>query len=273
LDETDETAGEDLHASAKGLSMPVALSDILSANDSYLFMHEQVFDLQGAPLPAETFKDNEDEILHLFTPTGFLDDSWFHRTYWLFGSRFQSGWNQWYQQGRVVPAGRVLVHQGDSVWGYGRKQGYFRWSTPLDYHLFRIDKKPQLNKPAGKRAGGYASATSYLKYDWSKDVPLTVAAMALADQTLFVAGPPDLLNEEQAWENIDEDETQQVAAAQLEALRGAEGSTLWAVSADTGERLAQCALPSVPIYDGMAAAYGRLYVALADGSVVCLGAK
>ena len=271
LDETDDATGQDLHAFAKGLSMPVALTDILSANDKYLFMHEQVLDFKGTPVPAEALKDKEDEILHLFTPTGFLDDSWFHRTYWLFGSQFQSGWNQWYLQGRVVPAGRVLVHQGDSVLGYGRKQTYFRWSTPLDYHLFRIRKKPPLDKKSGRKTAAYMSGTNYLAYDWSKEVPLTVTAMALADRTLFIAGPPDLLDEEAAWKNIYEPKTLQNAEAQLKALQGAKGSALWALSAETGEKLSECALPSAPIYDGMAAAYGKLYVALADGSVVCLG--
>lgn len=71
--------------------------------------------------------------------------------------------------------------------------------------------------------------------------------------------------------NIYEIKTQQDATAQLEALQGDRGSALWAVSTETGEEFTECALPSVPIYDGMAAAYGKLYVALADGNVVCLG--
>ena len=32
-------------------------------------------------------------------------------------------------------------------------------------------------------------------------------------------------------------------------------------------------LPTTPVFDGMASAGGRLYVALADGSLVCLGAE
>jgi outer membrane protein assembly factor BamB len=272
LDKTDDATGKDLHEFAEGLEMPVALSDILSANDKYLFMHEQVLDFKGTPVPTEALKGKEDDTLHLFTPTGFLDDSWFHRTYWLYSGKFNSGWNRWYLQGQVVPAGRVLVHQGDSVLGYGRKQTYFRWSTPLDYHLFRMRKKPPLNKKTGRK-GSYQTGTEYLTYDWSKDIPLTVTAMTLADKTLFVAGPPDLLDEEAAWKNIYDPKTQQDAEAQLKSLQGAKGSALWALSAETGEKLSECPLPSAPIYDGMAAAYGKLYVALADGSVVCLGGR
>jgi hypothetical protein len=129
-----------------------------------------------------------------------------------------------------------------------------------------------LKKKEGKPAA-YKTATNYLDYEWSKEVPLTIKAMALADRTLFVAGPPDLLNEEEAWEIVYEVKTQQDAKAQLEALQGERGSALWAVSAETGEKLSECALPSVPIYDGLAAAYGKLFVALADGNVVCLGPK
>jgi outer membrane protein assembly factor BamB len=271
LDETDNATGEDLHASAKGLSMPVALTDILSANENYMFMHEQAFDFQGVPVPVEALQGKEEELLHLFTPTGFLDDSWFHRTYWLYGSQFQSGWNQWYLQGRETPAGRLLVHQEYSVVGYGRKQGFFRWSTPLGYHLFRIAEQPELNKPDG-RGAGYGDSTEYLEYDWSREIPLTITAMTMAGDTLFVAGPPDLLNEVEAWKNIYDTETQQASEEQLMAMNGDIGSELWAVSSETGETLSECDLPSVPIYDGMVAAYGKLYVSLADGSILCLGA-
>lgn len=35
LDETDDATGQDLHAQAKGLSMPVAHSEILSADENH----------------------------------------------------------------------------------------------------------------------------------------------------------------------------------------------------------------------------------------------
>ena len=49
---------------------------------------------------------------------------------------------------------------------------------------------------------------------------------------------------------------------------------LWdVVSAADGSQLAGGQLPSAPVFDGMAAAGGRLFIALTDGSVVCLGKK
>ena len=287
LDETDDATDKDLHSLAKGLSMPVGLTDVLSANDKYLFMHSQVFDFEGRPVPPGELKDKEEDVRHLFTPTGFLDGTWFHRTYWQYGTRFVSGWNKWYTEGRIKPAGRILAHQGDLVFGFGRKQGYFRWSTPLEYHVFCIDKNPKLKeakgaagktgkngkKPVKRRGGGYMSPTDYLQYHWSKPVGLLVKAMALADKTLFIAGPPDLLDETEGWKNIYDAKYQDKFKEQLESVQGARGGALWAVAASSGEKLSELKLKSIPVFDGMAVAYGRVYLAMADGSVMCFGAE
>ena len=48
---------------------------------------------------------------------------------------------------------------------------------------------------------------------------------------------------------------------------------MWAVSKDAGTRVAETELPSSPVFDGMAAAEGRLFLSLKDGSVICLGAS
>jgi len=42
------------------------------------------------------------------------------------------------------------------------------------------------------------------------------------------------------------------------------------VQADTGEKLTELPLEVCPVFDGMAAAAGRLYMANQDGSVICL---
>jgi hypothetical protein len=54
------------------------------------------------------------------------------------------------------------------------------------------------------------------------------------------------------------------------AYAGTEGATLHAVSAGTGENLAEYALKAPPVFDGLIAARGRLYMALEDGRVVCM---
>jgi len=52
----------------------------------------------------------------------------------------------------------------------------------------------------------------------------------------------------------------------------AEGEAVMMVfNVEDGRTLDRSALPAQPVFDGMAAAYGRLYLALTDGTVVCMG--
>ena len=87
-------------------------------------------------------------------------------------------------------------------------------------------------------------------------IPIRVRAMVLADDVLFVAGPPDVIPEDDP----------------LAAFEGRKGADLWAVSALTGEKLSEIQhLQSPPVYDGLIAAQECLYISTADGSVHCFG--
>ena len=55
-------------------------------------------------------------------------------------------------------------------------------------------------------------------------------------------------------------------------LDGGEGALLWAVDKKTGERLAEYRLPSLPAWDGLAIAGGRLFVTTEDGAVLSFSA-
>ncbi len=44
---------------------------------------------------------------------------------------------------------------------------------------------------------------------------------------------------------------------------------LWVVNKKTGEKTAELKLHTIPVFDGLAAARGRLYIAGVDGRVVC----
>jgi len=92
---------------------------------------------------------------------------------------------------------------------------------------------------------------------WSSNIPLTGKALALAEGVLFVAGTPVAFPDDDL----------------AKAYEGGMGGVLWAVSAETGEKLAECKLDAAPAWDGMAVADGRLCLSLKDGSVVCMGAK
>ena len=56
------------------------------------------------------------------------------------------------------------------------------------------------------------------------------------------------------------------------AFEGLKGADLWAVSALTREKLSEIQhLPSPPVYDGLIAAHGCLYISTVDGSMHCFG--
>ena len=50
-------------------------------------------------------------------------------------------------------------------------------------------------------------------------------------------------------------------------------SVLDVIATVDGKTLRQYQLEAEPVFDGMAAAYGRLYVAMKDGKILCLAAK
>ena len=494
LDDRDPATGKDLQVNVKILNMPVALPDVLSSDGKHVFMRSQMFDLKGKRLalgphsgdPAGQGSVQRGEGVHIFSPTGFLDGTWFHRSYWVCGRSFAGGHAGYHQAGKFAPSGRILASDGSRVYGFARKPKYYRWTTPLEYHLFasdreppkvegrvgkankgslvRVEKSESLNptgkpltveawvkaeKPAGvvlARGGpshGYAlivkkgkprfvvrvdekvcavaakqkvvgkwvhlagvltqdkalqiyvngklsgsakaegfiandphqameigaddaggvgdykspfsltgivdevrvyhralsaeeirkhhdapgdavakdaalvlcysfdkgkaadgsgkgnngkiegvkpvpgkvgkalrftgkmkSASRHqVKFHWSEDLPLFVRAMVLAGDTLFIAGPPDMVDEEQVLQSLNDPKTRSALAEQAAALDGRKGALLWAVSAADGKKLAACKLESPPVWDGMAAAGGRLYVSTVDGKVLCMAGK
>ena len=57
------------------------------------------------------------------------------------------------------------------------------------------------------------------------------------------------------------------------AVEGRAGGVLIMVSIADGSPYKTTRLEAPPVWDGMAAANGRLYIATVDGKVVCLGEK
>lgn len=87
--------------------------------------------------------------------------------------------------------------------------------------------------------------------------------MVLAGDTLFVAGPQDPVSE------IPHEPSESDPLA--EALESTRGGSLLAVSPGEGKTLSDQELSSPPVFDGMAAARGCLYISGANGEVVCFG--
>ena len=282
LDDRDPATGANLQSQVKGLNMPPALPDVLSSDGRYVYMRSLPFDLQGRRKTVSyvDLKDRAGDDQHLFSPTGLLDDTQWHRTYWVYGRAFASGAGGYYQAGRVTPAGRLLVFDDARVYGYGRLWRYYRWTTPMEFHLFAASKEPEVVRPgapapskkAAKKGPGLGSLpNTRVAEAWSVGVPIQVNALALAGATLFAAGPPDVVDEEQAVGALADPSTARRLLEQREALEGRRGALLVAVAASDGAKRAAYRLETAPVFDGLAAARGRLYVACADGKVLCLG--
>ena len=76
---------------------------------------------------------------HLFTLTDFLDDSWPHRSYWIFGTQCSAP-TRCSSRDKKLIFGRLLVFDESDIYGYGRAQ--IHWSNQLQdgaYRLFAVN--------------------------------------------------------------------------------------------------------------------------------------
>jgi len=283
MDDRDPASGDNLQVHVQGLNMPVSLPDILSSDGKYVYMRSLPFTMDGKRKFVEYIdvKNQQGDDVHLFSPTGFLDDTMWHRTYWVYGRAFASGHAGYSQAGHLVPAGRLLVFDDDTVYGYGRLRKFYRWTTPLEYHLFATSKKPDVvqagaEKKPVKKDGKSAGTSKDLPVArfvqaWSNDVSVQTTAMVLTKDTLFVAGVPDVSDEEEAAKTLSQPDTERRLADQSAAFEGRRGGLLLAVSPKDGTKLAAYRLDAMPRFDGLIAVAGRLYMVTTDGKVVCLG--
>lgn len=165
MDDTNPDTGNNMQEKLQILQMPVGLPDILSYDGRHVFMKSQKFDLEGNRLEigpnsgdfATQASKQRGEDAHIFAPMGFLDETWFHRSYWVLGQSFAGGHGGYYQAGRFAPSGRLLVNGNGYVFGYGRKPEYLRWTTTLEHQLFAAEPNPpEIPEGFGKKtpAGG-----------------------------------------------------------------------------------------------------------------------
>ena len=95
--------------------------------------------------------------------------------------------------------------------------------------------------------------------------------MLLSDDKLYILGPQELERQVTVNRLVTTDAMQSTMREQLEALNGNRGSKLLVVNATNGKILSEANMESVYVFDGMAGAYGRVYVSMVDGTLRCLG--
>jgi hypothetical protein len=188
--------------------------------------------------------------LHLAPMSDFTDDTWFHRTAW----RYCRSWPGVPYAPEGPKSGQILVFDDTTTYSlraFSKQRGHNPLFTASEggYVLCADGNDNEAVKPKGYRIHRARPPK------WSVKIPVRAVAMVLAGNTLFLAGPPNVIPEDDPYA----------------ALEGRRGAKLWAVSASDGGRLSEQHLEAVPIFDGMAAAEGRLFISTEGGEVICFG--
>jgi len=241
--------------------MDGARSDLLVSDgtDLYMFFKRFAPDLTLKPAPRITKLGDREVGPHLMSNAGFLDTSWFDRNFWTYSRR----WPGYYFGYNAPKVGQILVFDDATTYGlhvFTTRQGHSPrfWPGTDGYELFA---DANTNRPVLRSTSiGREKGTGYsrmLPPKWSVRIPVRVRAMVLAGEHLCLAGPPDVVSEDDP----------------MAAFEGRAGGRLWVVSSGDGMRLAEHAMEHPPVFDGMIAAAGRLYLATDDGSLICMGNK
>jgi len=267
------TADVDMSAGADGdgIIRERALPDILSLQRDTIWMRQLGVDRNLAPSKRQS---------HLYAARGFLDDAWWHRTHWVYGSTVLGGFSAWPVVGNVAPVGRLLTYDdGGFIYGYGRNAfralsaGHVRQDAG-GYMLFAEALGPE-PAPGTERSWLQGIFTRHrndlmddpkvskrdieeLTYDairrdfrerrriWNVQLPFVARSMVLSRDALLVAGGESL----------------------TESAEHHGPGTFWIVSREDGSKRATCDLPAPPVLDGMALTDAGIFISAIDGSLL-----
>jgi len=267
-----------------------ANSDVLVSEGGFLYMRQKKMTPELKEIEVEVLsnKGAQDVGLHIFSTAGLLDGSWYNRTFWMYSKRwpgFQLA-NQAPKTGQLLVvddkktyAVRVFYRRNvHSLMFFPGKEGYLlfadlntnepqivgeegarepvKWLPQSDYSRARGNQVRKLESEAFAldKMIGYTRAEPPV---WKQWLPMRIRAMVKAGDTLFVAGAPDVFDPKDPY-------------AAFEARKGAQ---VVAVSAKDAKLLSATPLEYPPVFDGMIAANGRLYISTRDGQVLCMGKK
>ncbi len=259
MNDINPKTNEPIQQEIEELTMPTGNPDILSADENSIYMKSQEFDFDGKRkkiVSSSTFlKEQIGRGAHLFSAAGFLDDTGFHRVHMIYGRSYVGGHSLNHFSPKHAPAGRMLVFDDESVYAFARLPKLHGWRQhKMQFHIYSI-KKDEMSKRKDKDPMATFKETD-VNFNWSlKDPDIYVNSMVLTKNNLFVAGPPAIGNEE----------TQEAK----DKWQGKEGGSLLCISSTDGNLLSEIKIESPPVFDGMIAAYGKIFISLQNGSVVC----
>ncbi|MHC4201746.1 MAG: hypothetical protein ACYSU0_17300, partial [Planctomycetota bacterium] len=225
-------------------------TDVLVSDGSSIYMRHVRFG------PDLARKDKMGR--HLLSTSRLLDDAEVHRSHWVLGTGDFSrtpvaySWIVWRSVGwgsrLAVPHGLMLAFDDRTVWGVKRTGGY-------GYKLFAGENRPFSADEPHLRDFRKASESKSAKINWIVNIAMRPRACVRAGEALVLGGMPVGMDSKDPHA----------------AYEGRKGGLVWVHSAADGKKLAEHELGSPPVWDGMALAGGRVYIATMGGRVVCLG--
>jgi len=142
-----------------------------------------------------------------------------------------------------TPLGKLLVFDGKRLWGTNHRKGHVLFACDIS----GIDTALEKDFPRSKEAKPYHPKPIIPSMD------IHPRALIKAGENLVVGGFPA-----------------ETSAIHEYGKPIAEKGVLMQVSVSSGETISRAELASPPVFDGMAAAGGKLFVSCEDGSIVCL---
>jgi outer membrane protein assembly factor BamB len=197
-----------------------------------LVTDDETISMRGLQIdPVDITQRTSEAANTVLTPAagGLLDSSWYNSAYWK------------YKKANA----QMLVFDDEVIIGLAayQKQQLKSYSHDVatvgeGYSMFAM--KPERDTNAPQQA-------------WRVLLPVRAEAIILTSNAVCAAGAPDRLDPDDPWG----------------AFENRQGGVLMLISREDGMTLREVKLNSAPVYDGMAAAEGRLFLSLKDGRLVC----
>jgi hypothetical protein len=220
------------------------LPDLLVRGGDDIYMRQMRF--EGGDILRRGRGDRK-QVLRV-NDGGLLDTTWINNSFWKYGQMQAQmiAFDGQTAYGIRGPERLISKSYGQDVFIPG-KQGYALYAIDLGEGVSAVSDGGR-----EKRRGKGGESKDKLK--WNQRVGVRGQCLVATDRYLFVAGAPDVMDARDPWAAFD----------------NRKGGLLQVYSKADGQKLAENALDTPPVFDGLAAAYGCLYAATADGRIVCL---
>jgi hypothetical protein len=221
-------------------SMQGATTDILVADATSIYMRHMRLN--------ERLETEVSGRPHLYSTSRLLDDYEHNRSYWILGtgdiSRTPVAFPWIIRKDMAVPFGLMMAFDDKTVWAVRRSDTKKKTAEAA----MSVSATPRPNpSKTENHVPDFQKRTAHKSEDtgfsWKTNTTKGIRAILCAVDTLVIAGGDN------------------------------ESGFLQSLSARKGTLLDEQQLKSPPVWDGLAATTGRLYVALENGTVVCLDGK